>query len=83
MAVDATYVMTSLRQWIREHVAGNQTVPDDYPLIENGLLTSLDTLELVLFLEQQFGITIDDEDVTEENFRSVRAIAGLVSRRGL
>lgn len=83
MAVDSTDVMTSLRQWIREHVAGNRVVPDDYPLIENGLLTSLDTLELILFLEQEFGIAIDDEAVTEENFRSVRAIAGLVSRRGL
>ncbi len=83
MAVDSIDVMTSLRQWIREHVSGNRTIPDDYPLIENGLLTSLDTLELVLFLEQEFEIKIDDEDVTEENFRSVRAIAGLVSRRGL
>lgn len=83
MAVDSIDVMTSLRQWIRDHVPGNHAVADDYPLIENGLLTSLDTLELILFLEQEFGITIDDEDVTEENFRSVRAIAGLVSRRGL
>jgi acyl carrier protein len=83
MAVDSIEVMTSLRQWIREHIAGSQAVPDDFPLIEHGLLTSLDTLELVLFLEQQFGIKIDDEDVTEENFRSVRAIAGLVSRKGL
>lgn len=83
MAVDSIDVMTSLRQWIKEHVAGSSAVSDDDPLIENGLLTSLDTLELVLFLESEFGIRIDDADVTEENFRSVRAIAGLVSRRGL
>ncbi len=83
MAVDSIDVMTSLRQWIKEHVAGSRAVPDDYPLIEHGLLTSLDTLELVLFLESEFGIRIDDVDVTEENFRSVRAIAGLVSRWGL
>lgn len=83
MVVDSIVVMTSLRQWIRDHVSGNRAIPDDYPLIENGLLTSLDTLELILFLEQEFGIKVDDEDVTEENFRSVRAIAGLVSRRGL
>ncbi len=83
MAVDSIDVMTSLRQWIRDRVPGKRAVADDYPLIESGLLTSLDTLELILFLEQEFEITIDDEDVTEENFRSLRAIAGLVSRRGL
>ena len=48
-----------------------------------GLLTSLQTVELVLFLDQHFGIDITDDEFVEENFNTVDAIARLVaSKRG-
>ena len=50
----------------------------DEPLIENGVMTSLQTVELVTFLEDEFGITVEDEEFDEENFGSVDAIAALV-----
>jgi methoxymalonate biosynthesis acyl carrier protein len=70
-----------IRGWIQEKVTGSQDIPEDYPLIENGVLTSLQTVELVMFLEDRFGITIEDEEFSEENFGSVRAIAELVESK--
>lgn len=70
-----------IRAWLREHVTGNREIPDDYPLIEQGLLTSLATLDLVLFLEERFGITIGDEEVSAERFRSIASIAALVAEK--
>ncbi len=70
-----------IRGWIQENVTGSQDIPEDYPLIENGVLTSLQTVELVMFLEDRFGITIEDEEFSEENFGSVRAIAELVENK--
>jgi acyl carrier protein len=58
-------------------------VTDDEELISTGLLTSLQTVELVLFLDQRFGIDITDDEFVEENFNTVDAIARLVaSKRG-
>ena len=44
-------------------------------LLENGILDQTGVLELVLFLEETYGIQVDDADLTPENFDSVNAIA--------
>ena len=71
----------AIRGWLQENVTGGREVPDDEPLIDNGVMTSLQTVELVTFLEDEFGIMIEDEEFDEENFGSVEAIARLVESK--
>lgn len=53
------------------------------PLLETGVLDSLGLLRLVLFVQQRFGIVVDDVDLIPENFASVDAIcAYLRSKAG-
>ncbi len=79
MAVNTENVNTEIRGWLQENVTGSRDIPDDYALIENGVLTSLQTVELVMFLEDRFGITVEDEELDEENFGSIVAITNLVA----
>ena len=79
MAVGTEQVVSEIRGWLRDNVTGGRDVPEDEPIIENGVLTSLQTVELVMFLEDRFGIMVEDEELDEENFGSVNAIAGLVA----
>ena len=79
MDVNTENVTAEIRGWLRENVTGSREVPDDYPLIENGVLTSLQTVELVMFMEDRVDIVVEDEELKEENFGSVDAIAGLVA----
>jgi methoxymalonate biosynthesis acyl carrier protein len=79
MAVGTEQVVPEIRGWLRNNVTGGRDVPEDEPIIENGVLTSLQTVELVMFLEDRFGIMVEDEELDEENFGSVNAIAGLVA----
>jgi acyl carrier protein len=81
MAVGTEQVVPEIRGWLRENVTGGREVPEDEPIIENGVLTSLQTVELVMFLEERFGIMVEDEELDEENFGSVNAIAGLVASK--
>jgi acyl carrier protein len=81
MAVGTEQVVPEIRGWLRENVTGGRDVPEDEPIIENGVLTSLQTVELVMFLEERFGIMVEDEELDEENFGSVNAIAGLVANK--
>ena len=74
-------VAPEIRNWLKENVTGGRDVADDEPLIENGVLTSLQTVELVMFLEERFGVVIEDEEFDEENFGSIGAIAGLVANK--
>ena len=79
MAVSTEQVVPEVRGWLRDNVTGGRDIPEDEPIIENGVLTSLQTVELVMFLEERFGIMVEDEELDEENFGSVNAIAGLVA----
>jgi acyl carrier protein len=81
MAVGTEQVVPEIRGWLRENVTGGRDVPENEPIIENGVLTSLQTVELVMFLEDRFGIMVEDEELDEENFGSVNAIAGLVASK--
>jgi acyl carrier protein len=57
-------------------------IDDRAPLFGDGLgLDSIDALELVVGLEQEFGISIPDEDVGKEAFASVEALCGYIERQ--
>lgn len=50
-------------------------------LLETGILDSLGLLRLVVFVRDQFGITVDDVDLVPENFDSVDAICAYLRSR--
>jgi methoxymalonate biosynthesis acyl carrier protein len=81
MAVSTENAAAEIQGWLRENVTGGREVSPDEPLIENGVLTSLQTVELVTFLEERFDIMVEDEEFDEENFGSVEAIARLVESK--
>jgi acyl carrier protein len=81
MAVSTENAAAEIQGWLRENVTGGREVAPDEALIENGVLTSLQTVELVTFLEERFDIMVEDEEFDEENFGSVEAIAGLVASK--
>jgi acyl carrier protein len=47
---------------------------DETSLLESGILDSLSLLQLVVFLEERFGIIVGDADLLPENFASVNTI---------
>jgi methoxymalonate biosynthesis acyl carrier protein len=81
MAVSTENAAAEIQGWLRDNVTGGREVSPDEPLIENGVLTSLQTVELVTFLEERFDIIVEDEEFDEENFGSVEAIASLVASK--
>jgi acyl carrier protein len=50
-------------------------------LLARGVIDSTGILELITFLEQTFGITIDDQEVQAENFDSIDRIARFLDRK--
>jgi len=79
--VDAGEAAEVIREWLRKNVTGDRHMMDDHPLIESGLLTSLQTVGLVVMLEERFGIVIEDDEFDEDNFGSIAAISSLVASK--
>lgn len=60
-----------------------EEIEADTPLFEGGLgFDSVDALELVLGLEQEFEIKIQSDQIEKDTLQDVRAIADFVERRG-
>jgi acyl carrier protein len=46
-----------------------------------GFVNSLLAMQLVAFVEKEFGLTVEDEDLDLDNFRSIDAISALIARK--
>lgn len=56
-------------------------VQDDDDIFAHGFGNSLFAIQLVEFVQNQFGIEIESEDMEMDNFRSIVAVANLVERK--
>lgn len=53
----------------------------DYPLIDGRVVDSLGIVQMVSFLEEEFGIRLDSEEILPSNFESIRRLAGFVDSK--
>ena len=54
---------------------------DNASLLEQGVVDSTGVLELVLFVEETYGISVDEADLQPENFDSVSRLTNYVAAR--
>ena len=79
-------ILTSMeKELIRKIIAATaklkvdiSELTDDSNLYDAGL-TSLNTVNLMLAVEDQFDIEFDDEALSRETFKSVKALVGVVA----
>jgi acyl carrier protein len=53
----------------------------DASLLEAGIIDSTGVLELVGFVEENFGIRVEDEELLPENLDSIQNIVSFVERK--
>lgn len=58
------------------HLASEVTA--DTPLLEQGLLDSLGLMKLIAFLERRYRLSVPEQEITPENFRSLATIRKLI-----
>ena len=68
-------------QIVGEFMGGQGDLTDETRLVEEEIIDSLGIFLLVGFIKERFGVDVDPEDVTMENFATVDAITGLVEAK--
>jgi len=58
-----------------------KNVGNDVPLLKNGHIDSLGILDVVTFIENEFGIVISDEELLPENFESISSLTNFVQAK--
>ncbi|MFZ5443711.1 MAG: acyl carrier protein [Myxococcota bacterium] len=72
-----------IRQFVTTnfYVADGAALKNDQSLLEAGIVDSTGVLEIITFLEAEFGITVEDEEMVPENLDAVDHIAAFVQRK--
>lgn len=74
-------VEKSLREYIAEKILFSSDgfpYEDSASFLENGIVDSMSVMELVMFAEKEFGVSIADREITPDNFDSVAKMAGFI-----
>lgn len=77
----------ALNQQIRDFVTSNfyvadpRSLEDRTSLLDQGIIDSTGVLEVILFIETIFGVTVEDSEMLPENLDSIERIAAFVGRK--
>lgn len=78
----------SVEQQIREYILENYLFTDDQSalqnsdsFLDNGILDSTGILEVIYFIEDEYGVKVEDAEMVPENLDSVDNIVAYVGRK--
>ncbi len=72
-----------LRDFIVENFLFGQPQPfsDEDSFLDKGIIDSTGVLELVSFLEEQYGVTVDNQDLVPDNLDSISSLCRFIERK--
>ena len=75
---------STIRNRIRAHLRKalrREELGDETDIFEDGLVDSMFAVQLVAFTEQEFDISVNDDDLDLDNFRSIDCLTSFVERK--
>jgi len=74
---------SALGQYIAANILKQpkRVLAGDEPLISSGLIDSFSLVDLALFVEQTFGVRIDDSELNAETFDSLAQLEAIIESR--
>jgi acyl carrier protein len=83
MSSETNVIEAKVRGYILENLmfsSDESELANDASLLERGVIDSTGVLEIILFLEGEFGIEVKASEMLPENFDSVNNMVRFVSR---
>jgi acyl carrier protein len=74
-------IKETVKSFLQKKIGDDKTFTYDDDIFKLGLVNSLFALELVVFLENSFGITVENEDLNLENFNKISNIEQFINRK--
>jgi methoxymalonate biosynthesis acyl carrier protein len=72
-----------IRDFLKKLAGKDLPVEDDESLLAGRLVDSLKVVELIVFLENQYGVKFDLDELAPSNLDTINAIVGLLERKGI
>lgn len=74
-------IESQINDYVESHfpLAKKRGITSEDSLLKSGIVDSMGVLDLVMFLESTFDITVSDDDMLGDNFETIRSIADYVA----
>ena len=78
-----TEIISPIEKFIAEKILKqpNKVITADESLISSGLIDSFNLMDLALFIEDTFGVRVEDTELYAETFDTLEQLAALISSR--
>src|SRR5262245_35779080 len=63
------------------YYAEDNSIGDEDSFLETGVIDSMGVMELVAFIQSEFGVEVEQREIVVENFDSVRKLSDFVRRK--
>jgi acyl carrier protein len=75
--------LSSIKNFIRTELIydDEKDFDENTNLIERGIVDSMSLVRLISFIEENYGIQVQDEDIVPENFSSLKKISSFIAER--
>jgi acyl carrier protein len=82
MQIQAMEIEQEIRSYLTEKFlfGRSEALNDNTPLLGN-VIDSQGVIELIVFVQERFTIAVDDEEVTTDNFASVKSTVAFVENK--
>ena len=77
-------IMTRVRGFVEEnflYMHSNFQLADDDRLLDKGVIDSMSIVEMISFIEREFGVSAMEEEISDANFGSLAGIARFVTEK--
>lgn len=83
MSLSDAEIKSKIRDFIIENFlfGSADDLADDSSFLDGGIIDSTGVLELVEFLEEDFSITVDDEELVPENLDSINCVTAFLQKK--
>ncbi len=78
-----TEITSPIAKFIAEKILKqpNKVITADEALISSGLIDSFSLMDLALFIEDTFGVRVEDTELNAETFDNLTQLAALIASR--
>ena len=78
--MESSKIKQKIKEFLEKYIK-NIDLSEDKDIFQSRLVNSLFAMQLVLFIEKEFNIKVENEDLDLTNFNSIIAIAAFIERK--
>lgn len=76
--MDSNIIIAEIKKYIESSILAEAVQINADTNLKQAGIDSFSTVEIILFIERKFGVTIPDEKLIPENFKTIQALAATV-----